>query len=424
MSEVVCERVHSLNTTCSVALTALGDYDGAAALFRQIARAGEKSRLQFRDWCVKYVFDALGAGRAWHPADRVPAGAAFLPMVEADQMYRALSAKGRRLITDGFSARWSPDGKKLAFSAGVHGYSGIAVSDLATNQTDLLIFPGKDPRWSPDGKYVAFAAGPRFPSHLGIPGRPEAGAAPVAGRRGLAHACRWHGTPAAGAGKLALLEPGFHVPVLSVLRGPNPLFDLYHRPRATPRTDHALSVFLRLGVADNQRVAYFDEGVLRVRDMTSQKQVVECPMPFAAWADTFWSPTGKELYLGGGADYLGGGGPAQEAIGLWTYDLGPKGASVPPSRPDPQRLPVAPGHRTLAFCLGPPYFEIWMADSRPEPRHSRVTRPGTDTGRARPRDGRPLDAQDRGRIRPTRTTIAIVPDSTSFCAKRRTCTPT
>ncbi len=106
---------------------------------------------------MKYVFDTLEAGRSWHPPDREPAGAAFLPMVEAEETYRDLSAKAHRVITtDGFSAQWSPDGKKLAFSLGVQGYSGVALFDPATKETDLLIVPGKDPRWSPDGQYIAF----------------------------------------------------------------------------------------------------------------------------------------------------------------------------------------------------------------------------------------------------------------------------
>ena len=138
------------------ALTALGDYDKATALFRQIVQPRPDARSQFRDWCMKYVFDTLEAEQSWHPADREPAGAAFLPMVEAEETYRSLRAKGRRVTTDGFSAEWSPDGKKLAFSLGVHGRSGVAIFDPATKETDLLIVPGKDPKWSPDGKYIAF----------------------------------------------------------------------------------------------------------------------------------------------------------------------------------------------------------------------------------------------------------------------------
>jgi len=138
------------------ALTALGDYEKAGAVFREIVQRAHTARSELRDWCAKYVFDTLEAGRSWHPMDREPTGAAFLPMIEAEETYRSLTAKGHRLITDGFSACWSPDGKKLAFSAGVHGYSGVAVFDPAAKETELLIVPGKDPRWSPDGKYIAF----------------------------------------------------------------------------------------------------------------------------------------------------------------------------------------------------------------------------------------------------------------------------
>ena len=56
------------------ALTALGDYDKATALFRQIVSPGYDARSRFQAWCAKYVFDTLAAGRSWHPADREPGG--------------------------------------------------------------------------------------------------------------------------------------------------------------------------------------------------------------------------------------------------------------------------------------------------------------------------------------------------------------
>jgi tetratricopeptide (TPR) repeat protein len=134
------------------ALTALGDYDKATALYRQIVSPGYDARSKLQDWCMKYVFDTLEAGRSWHPADREPVGPAFLPMIEAEETYRDLSAKGHRVITDGFTAHWSPDGKRLAFSLGYVGNSGVAIFDPAAKETELLIVPGKDPVWSPDGR--------------------------------------------------------------------------------------------------------------------------------------------------------------------------------------------------------------------------------------------------------------------------------
>jgi hypothetical protein len=65
------------------ALTAIGDYEKADSVFREIVRRTPTSRNELRDWCAKYIFDTLGARRSWHPTDREPAGAAFLPMVEA-----------------------------------------------------------------------------------------------------------------------------------------------------------------------------------------------------------------------------------------------------------------------------------------------------------------------------------------------------
>ncbi|RPJ19780.1 MAG: hypothetical protein EHM35_20285, partial [Planctomycetaceae bacterium] len=138
------------------ALIARGEDQKADAVFREIVRRTPTARNEFWFWVTKYVFDTLEAGQSWHPRDHEPTGAAFLPLAEAEETYRDLSTKAHRVVTNGFSAQWSPDGKKLAFSLGVQGYSGIALYDPTTKEPELLIVPGKDPRWSPDGRYIAF----------------------------------------------------------------------------------------------------------------------------------------------------------------------------------------------------------------------------------------------------------------------------
>jgi tetratricopeptide (TPR) repeat protein len=77
------------------ALTALGDYEKATTLFRQIIALGHEARRKFQDWCANYVFDTLEAGQSWHPAARPPAGAAFLPMIDAEETHRSVDVHFR-----------------------------------------------------------------------------------------------------------------------------------------------------------------------------------------------------------------------------------------------------------------------------------------------------------------------------------------
>jgi Tol biopolymer transport system component/predicted negative regulator of RcsB-dependent stress response len=335
------------------ALTALGEYDAATALFREIIAPGHESRQKFRDWCAKYVFDTFESGRSWHPADQVPTGAAFLPMTEAEETYRSLVAKGaHRLTTDGFSARWSPDGKKLAFSLGVQGYSGVAIFDPATKETDLLIVPGKDPRWSPDGKYIAFI---RDRQNLRLeelltpePGSqrpPETdeelwimnadGTAP----RRLAQGS-W---PSWGSDSASLYYLSRKDSTLSQIS----LADQEAEPKPIMKWSYVLPSVS----PDNRYVSYFEGGSLKIKDLASQDTVAECRMPSMAWGVTGWAPTGNEVCLGGG-------NPQRDSTGLWLYDLQKK-----------EFLRVLDGQITatcwsptgteLTFCLGTPHQEVW-----------------------------------------------------------------
>jgi len=140
------ETVYHFNVFC--ALVALGRFEQAQARWDIAGPFGGVVR--------RYVFDTLGAGRSWHPPGNTPKGVAFLPMVEADEDYRRLAKKARRVVPDGANPTWSPDGTELVYSRGVTGFSGIEIVNVETGKTRLLTVPGWDPSWSPDKRYIAF----------------------------------------------------------------------------------------------------------------------------------------------------------------------------------------------------------------------------------------------------------------------------
>ncbi len=73
-------------------------------------------------------------------------------------------APSRTISMDGVpisarDARWSPDGRQLAFSSDLHGYHDIGLYGLDTGEASWLTSgPGDKeyPGWSPDGRYLAY----------------------------------------------------------------------------------------------------------------------------------------------------------------------------------------------------------------------------------------------------------------------------
>jgi tetratricopeptide (TPR) repeat protein len=339
-------------------LTALGEYDKATALFRQIISSGHEARGQFRDWCAKYVFDTLEAGRSWHPADREPVGAAFLPMVEAEETYRRLSAKATRIIADGFTANWSPNGKKLAYSLGFVGYSGVAIFDPATKETELLIVPGKDPVWSPDGRYIAFVRDCQVLrlSELATAEREYQ-------QRSLTDEEVWimrsDGTEPrrlARGGWPSWSQDSKRLYYHS--RVDKALFSIAIEDReARPVPILACSNDFPSLSPDEKSVAYLEGASLKITDVASQTLVTEWPVPFAAWGGADWSGTGRELCLGSDTS-------KPEGAGLWIYAF---------DRPQPAQVLGGPivnaswshSATSLIFCLGSPYYEIWTVPLDP-----------------------------------------------------------
>jgi len=350
------------------ALTALGDYDRASAHFQKVSGAGPDSRSRFENWSAKYVFDTLESGRSWHPPDHEPAGVAFAPMLEAEKTHSRLSVKARRVITDGFTAHYSPDCKKIAFSTGFWGYSGLALYDVQTGETDLLIVPGKDPTWSPDGRYLAFV---RDCAVLPVP--ELAGAERINRHRPVAEQDVWI-MNADGTQPRRLAAGGFpswssdakHVYYQSPTD--NMLYKMsIEEGAAGPQAILSCSDQLPAISPDEKYVAYSTGGSFRVLELASQKVVAESALPFTKQGEV-WSLDSRELCLGGMQS-----GDIQ--AGLWTYDL-EEGQPRQVLEGPVHVISLAPDGTKLVFNVNAPYYEIWVADLDPNISFLRALGPG------------------------------------------------
>ncbi|KPK33848.1 MAG: hypothetical protein AMJ65_19145, partial [Phycisphaerae bacterium SG8_4] len=338
------------------ALTALGKYEPASALFQQIADAGPEYRRRFKDWSMKHVFGSIEAGQPWHPPESRPDGLAFLAMLEAEEIYRSLEAKGGPLIPDGFAADWSADGNKLVFCSGVPGNSGIAVLDLITRRTELLIAPGKNPKWSPDGQHIAFirdrrllplsrlvaneplSRSPSWKSELWI--MKTDGTEPRRVTHGL-----W---PSWSQDSGRIYNQSWTDRMLysiSIERG-----DADQKP-ILPFPHHYCSVS-----PDEQYAACAQYGSLKIVDLASRSIVAQWTAPVKLWGGN-WNPGSHEFSMGGYSR-------PEDRTGLWIYDLNRREATQVLCG-QITNAAWAPDGAKLAFSLGAPFYEIWEADLDP-----------------------------------------------------------
>ncbi|MFC1766442.1 hypothetical protein ACFL6U_30730, partial [Planctomycetota bacterium] len=361
------------------ALTALGKYEEATALHeKEIADSKFSSnyvglflydldiddshgqfRNSFRQWSMKYVYDTLMAGRLWHPPDRVPEGSVYQAMLEAEQAFRKLSAKARPFLADGFTPDWSPDGRKVAFSLGVAGYSGVAVYNIKSDKTDLLIAPGMDPKWSPDGRFIAFS---RNPNQLRLSKltaaerqqRPQFGGTSdiwIIGADGM------------GARRLAQ----GHLPTWSQDSQRVYFYSFKDRMLYSVAIDareaqiepvmennHGNGAIMS---PDNKTIAFFHHYRLKLADADSGSIIHEWSGLPRFWRGN-WDPTSRQFCMGGNYFY------SDNQTGLWIFDLDTGQASKGFSNQVTYAC-WSPKKTALALGLGRPFFGIWWADLDP-----------------------------------------------------------
>ncbi|MHC4192398.1 MAG: tetratricopeptide repeat protein, partial [Planctomycetota bacterium] len=346
------EEIYHFHAFC--ALAALSRFEQAQAKYEEVFEPNSASRRRFTNWARKYVFDTLGAGQSWHTAERRPTGVAFLPMVEADEDYRRLAKKGKRIVPEGFAPAWSPDGTELVYGRGPTGFSGIEIVNVETGKTRLLTVPGWDPSWSLDGQYIAYV---RYPQTLLLADLTTKHMATIP-----SHEQRevWL-IRADGTEDPRFLTKG-HFPWWS--RDSKRIF--YYLPEALkvysisieegsePEPIAWCPKYYPAVSPDGKYIAYasFRSPFLRVVDISSRSLIASWGGP-RQMLFVHWSSDGRQLSVAGGWG---------SDAGLWIYNMEAREALKVLSGKITRGCWSPDGNR-MVFALGPPYQGIWIADT-------------------------------------------------------------
>ena len=347
------EGIYHFRVFC--ALVALGRYEQAKLRYEETIKFGLMQKWELDQSAEKYVSDTLDAGLSWYPPERKPEGAAFLAMQESAEVYEQLAKKAKRVVPEGFRANWSPDGSELAYSCGIHGFSGIEIINLESGKTRLLTVPGFDPAWSLDGNYIGYVRSRQALLLAEVTTEYGAEIEPLAQRE------VWV-IKADGTGEPRFLAKG-HFPCWS--RDSTRLF--YHSPKdmkvcsisikdgAKPEQIVSCPSYFPVVSPDERYVAYrlSDEHI--IVELSTKSVVARLTTSLISRGIILnWSPNGREI-------------SSTSSNGLWIYELDTKTASKVLSGHIGWSSWSRPAMSRIAFqrTYGPLHREIWVANLKP-----------------------------------------------------------
>ncbi|MHC4542279.1 MAG: hypothetical protein ACYS74_21250, partial [Planctomycetota bacterium] len=304
------EKIYHFHTFC--ALVATGRYDEAKVKYDTIRKSGLIKKSEFAESAAKYVSDTLDVGLSWHPPETRPEGAAFLAMHESEEIYHELAKRATRVVPEGFRPTWSPDGTEIAYSRGIHGYSGIEILNLESGKTRLLTVPGFDSVWSPDGRYIAYVRNRKTVLLAEVTTEYGAEVAPLEQRE--IWIIKADGTEPRFLAKghsISWSRDSRHIFYQS--RKDMKLYSVSIKDGAKPIPIVSCPGDFPTVSPDEKYVAYMWGGELRIVGLSTKSVVTSWTAPPIPWvgASQYWSRNGRELGIQGHG-------------GLWIYNLDTK----------------------------------------------------------------------------------------------------
>ncbi len=338
-------------------LVSLGYLEDARREYQKVLAVTSAGQNRFKTWVNRYVFDMLEADQSFELPSDTASDEVFKALHEAADYYHILKTKATRLVqTAQGPSSWSPDGKQLVYgrfdwyawqpetlkvsAPAVSRSHGIAILDIESGRTHLLVSSGKDPAWSPDGKYIAFVREPYL----------------------------WSGykeelwiIPAAGGEPRRLASGAW--PIWTTDSRKVFFYSLTHRMLCSIRIDEpdaepipivsCPSQFPAVS-PDGEYVAYSVGKEFRIVELSSGLVVTRWIMPGPRSSTVVrWSPDGKELSIGG------------ESLGLWIFDV---------ERKQGWHILDAPARwinwsldgSQISIGIAGPFKELWLAKVDPD----------------------------------------------------------
>lgn len=252
-----------------------------------------------------------GTAPAWSP------DGGRLAFLDGGTSVMNADGSGRRLLHTGNDRRpvWSPDGTRLAFVTDTGGTGALAVLDVASGATRVVVPAGVQlswpPSWSPDGTQLAYTEGAAV--DLALVGADGSGHRTLSGGTGLDAGPAW----SPDGGQIAYLHapPGELAAVYLVAPGGGPprrLTGTYASPTGVAATSPAWSPdSTRVAFTASHTIAYTRVGPIVSNEVhvIDADGTVEHRLTRADAAPGFelptWSPDGRRiLFQSGGTAFL------------------------------------------------------------------------------------------------------------------------